>query len=99
MLSQDFENIDVGEVYIRIFRNPHIARNIANGIINLDQSRYLKNVFSIFNMNNCKLSKTPMEVGLDLKKTHIIVISFSSSPIKLVQFQLSKNKHQLYFVN
>lgn len=66
MLMNEFEMTSVEKV--DTFLGIHIERDNKNCIIKLDQERYLKKVLSKFNMENCKTSKTPMEIKLDLLK-------------------------------
>lgn len=55
---------DVGK--IDCFLGIHVERNSNDRSITLCQSRYLKNVFKKFGMNECKSAATPIEYGSSL---------------------------------
>jgi hypothetical protein len=64
VFSHEFNMKDLGaiEYYIGI----QVIRDKTKRTINLGQSKYVGNIFNHFNMETCKLVKTPLDVNVKL---------------------------------
>lgn len=64
LLAKQFEMTDIGMA--DTFLGMHIEHDRDNGIVQLSQAQYLKNVVRKFGMTECKPISTPIEKGLHL---------------------------------
>lgn len=65
-LKAEFEMTDIGEV--RTFLGLTIVRRQDEGIMEIDQRRYLQRLLDRFGMADCKPKQTPLEANLKLEK-------------------------------
>lgn len=66
LLSAEFEMKDMKE--LKYFLGISIERDIGNGTLFISQEAYLKNVLKRFGMENCKGTRTPMELNVQLPR-------------------------------
>lgn len=65
-LKAEFEMTDIGEV--RTFLGLTIVRQQNEGVMDINQKRYLERLLDRFGMSDCKPKQTPLEAGVKLEK-------------------------------
>lgn len=66
-IKQKFDIKDLGEP--NVILGIHVTRSRKEKTISIDQEGYIQELLRKYNMENCNIIKTPMEIGLKLKKS------------------------------
>lgn len=83
ILTAEFKMKDLGEAECCV--GLRITRDRANGVIFLDQQKYIAEILEKFNMTNCKIIDTPSDPNQRLKRGESNDVDFNSDSIPYQQ--------------